>query len=280
VRVRESSWQWAIKKLMPPKQAVLIGLLLVVSLAHVALAGGPRKTGFTIRGVPQTCYLYDSSPRQADPPAVLLVSGDGGWHGFIGEIAEHLAAEGYPVVGVDARDYLESLSKSKALEPGQVSSDFGTLIRFAREQFRRDSVVLVGWSEGAGLVVLGALDSQTRPNLRGVLAIGLPELNELAWRWKDSVIYITKQVPNEPTFISKDYVGRVAPLPLMMIQSTRDDFVPVAKAREIFARAQTPKQLVFVVALNHRFEGNRDAFWQAVDRALTWFDTLAAKPSH
>lgn len=262
------------------KRVVLIGLLLDVSLAHVGLAGGLRKAGCTIRGVPQTCYLYDSSPRRADPPAILLVSGDGGWHGFIGEMAEHLAAEGYPIAGVDAKDYLESLSKPKALEPGQVTSDFGMLIRFAREQFRCNSVLLVGWSEGAGLVVLGALNSETRPNLRGVLAIGLPELNELAWHWRDSVIYITRQVPDEPTFNSKDHVGRVAPLPLMIIQSTHDDFVPVAKAREIFACAQTPKQLVFVEALNHRFEGNRGAFWQAVDRALTWFDTFAAKPSH
>jgi len=262
------------------KRVVLIKFLVVFGLAHLALAGGPRKANFAIRGVPQTCYLYDSSLRPAESPAALLVSGDGGWHGFIGEIAEHLAAAGYPIVGLDTKDYLESLSKPKALEPGQVTSDFGMLFRFAREQFRRNSLLLVGWSEGAGLVVLGALNSETRPNLRGVLAIGLPELNELAWRWRDSAIYITKQVPNEPTFNSKDYVGRVAPLPLMMIQSTHDDFVPVVKAREIFACAQTPKQLVFVQALNHRFEGNRDAFWQAVDRALTWFDTLAAKPSH
>jgi fermentation-respiration switch protein FrsA (DUF1100 family) len=110
-----------------------------------------------------------------------------------------------------------------------------------------------------------------------VVAIGLPELNELAWRWSDAVIYVTHKVPDEPTFNSKDYVGRLAPVPLMTIQSTHDEFVPLETAREIFARAQQPKQLALIEAESHHIGGQHPAFWQALDRAFAWFGTLATQ---
>jgi dienelactone hydrolase len=179
-------------------------------------------------------------------------------------------------VGVDARAYLASLSKTKALEPAQVTQDFAEIARFVKEQAQAKSVVLTGWSEGAGLAVLAALDPGVRADLRGVIAIGLPELNELAWRWNDSVIYLTHKVPNEPTFNSKEYVGKLAPVPLMVIQSTHDEFVSVETAQSIFARAQEPKEIMFIDARNHRFEGQRPVLWQALDRSFTWFETLAA----
>lgn len=250
--------------------------LVVTLLTSAAKASNPRKVSLSLRGAQQTLYLYDPASSRPAAPAVIVISGDGGWHGFIAEVAEHLATDGYP--GVDARDYLSTMSKPKALEPAQVSADLSTIVRFARDRTVAKSVVLAGWSEGAGLAVLGGLDPATRGEVRGVVAIGLPELNELAWRWSDSVIYLTKKVPNEPTFNSKDYVGKLSPVPLMVIQSTHDDFVPVATAREIFARAQEPKQFVLIDARNHRFEGQREAFWQALEHALAWFDTLAARP--
>lgn len=263
---------------MRTRRLVVAALCFLLVLAPAAAARGPRKVSFAIRSVKQTLYVYDPQAGKSDPPVALVVSGDGGWHLFITEIAEHLAGQGYPVVGLDAKEYLESLSKPKALEPAQVTSDFAALLRFAKSQSPSKSAVLVGWSEGAGLAVLGSLDPSVRPDLRGVVAIGLPELNELAWRWSDSIIYLTHKVPNEPTFNSKDYIGKLAPLPLAMIQSTHDEFVPVAAAREIFARAQEPKQFVLIDARGHHFDGQREAFWQALDRALTWIESVP-KPS-
>ncbi len=260
------------------QRLVVAALILTLFLTHEATARGPRKVNFTLRGAKQTLYLYNPQPGKPDPPVALVCSGDGGWHLFITEIAERLASRGYPVVGLDSKEYLASLSKPNALEPAQVTEDFAALLRFAESQFQTKSAVLVGWSEGAGLAVLGALSPSARPGLRGVVAIGLPELNELAWRWSDAVIYVTHKVPNEPTFNSKDYVGKLAPLPLAVIQSTHDEFVPVETARAIFAQAQEPKQFTLIEATSHHFDGQREAFWQALDRALAWFDSVP-KPS-
>ena len=255
---------------------VAVILLLAFLFARASVAHGPREVVFPLRGADQTLYVFSADNPRPDSPVVIVISGDGGWHGFIIEIAQDLAEHGYPAVGVDARAYLASLSKPKTLEPARVTHDFAEITRFAREQTQAKSVVLTGWSEGAGLAVLAALDPSVRADLRGVIAIGLPELNELAWRWNDSVIYLTHKVPNEPTFNSKDYVGKLAPVPLMVIQSTHDEFVSVETAQSIFARAQEPKEIMFIDARNHRFEGQRPALWQALDRSFTWFETLAA----
>ncbi len=261
---------------MRRKQLAVFGLLFLLSLAPATYAGS-RKVSFPIRGVEQTLYVLTPDSPKVDRPAVVVVSGDGGWHSFIVEIAQYLADHGYAAVGVDAKAYLESFSTRKALEPAQVISDFAAIARFAKEQGGAKSVVLTGWSEGAGLALLGGLDPTVRAELRGVVAIGLPELNELAWRWSDAVIYVTHKVPNEPTFNSKDYIGKLSPIPLMVIQSTRDEFVPVEVAQAIFARAQEPKQITFIEAGGHHFEGQRPAFWQALDRAFAWFEETAAK---
>lgn len=259
---------------MRTKRLVVAASILTILLAPAVTAHGPRKVSFALRGAKQTLYFYDPQPGKGDPPVALVCSGDGGWHLFITDVAERLASRGYPVVGLDSKEYLASLSKPKALAPAQVTEDLGALLSFAESQTQTKSAVLVGWSEGAGLAVLGALDPAARHTLRGVVAIGLPELNELAWRWSDAVIYVTHKVPNEPTFNSKDYVGRLPPLPLAVIQSSHDEFVPIETAREIFARAQEPKQFTLIEATSHHFDGQREAFWQALDRALAWFDSV------
>ena len=263
---------------MRSRRILTAASILVAALAQTAWAASPRRVEFVVRGVKQAAYLYDAAPSRPNAPVAIVVSGDGGWHGLVADIAAYLASRGYPAVGVDAKEYLASLSKPRALEPAQVASDFAIIARFAKEQTGARSLVLAGWSEGAGLAVLGGLDPVVRTDLRGVVAIGLPELNELAWRWSDSIIYITRGVPNEPTFNSKDYVGKLTPIPLMVVQSTRDDFVPLATAREIFARAQEPKQIVFIEARDHHFAGELPAFWQALDRAFAWFEELGRKP--
>ena len=62
-----------------------------------------------------------------------------------------------------------------------------------------------------------------------MIGLGLPDLNELGWRWKDALIYLTHGTPNEPTFSVSAIVDRVAPVPLGAIHSTHDEFVPVAR---------------------------------------------------
>ena len=98
--------------------------------------------------------------------------------------------------------------------------------------------------------------------IAGVIALGLPEVNELGWRWKDSLIYVTHGVPNEPTFTSASVVSRVAPTPLAAIHSTHDEFVSVKEIQTILRQSSGPKTLAIVKASDHRFSGNLAEFHQ------------------
>ena len=71
-----------------------------------------------------------------------------------------------------------------------------------------------------------------------MIGLGLPDMNELGWRWKDSVIYLTHRAPNEPSFSAAAIVDRVAPMPLAAIHSTHDEFVPLADIERVIKARQ------------------------------------------
>jgi hypothetical protein len=103
-----------------------------------------------------------------------------------------------------------------------------------------------------------------------VVALGLPDLNELGWRWKDSLIYLTHGVPNEPTFRTAAIVANVAPLPLAAIHSTHDEFVSVTDIQNTLQRAAEPKRLWIVKASDHRFSDHLAEFDQRLFEAIAW----------
>jgi fermentation-respiration switch protein FrsA (DUF1100 family) len=150
-----------------------------------------------------------------------------------------------------------------------VPGDYRTLVNYAATGASARPV-LVGVSEGAGLSVLAATDAATKPGITGVVALGLPDVNELGWRWKDSLIYVTHGVPNEPTFLVRDVVARMAPVPLAAIHSTHDEFVPVDLARELVGLAAPSSRLWVVDARDHRFSDRRDELAQRLMEAFQW----------
>lgn len=229
----------------------------------------------TLGGKPQTVHLY-----RPEGPAglVVLSSGDLGWRGFVVDVAEFLSSRHVAVVGFNTRAYLESFTIGKArLDPQQVPGDYETL---AREAARLLSVgappVLAGISEGAGLSVIAATDPARQSAVAGVIGLGLPDRIELGWRaWRDWTIWITKGNPKEPHASVTDYVSKVSPVPLVMIQSTRDEFVPPETARTLFESALEPKHIFYIEARNHRFSDKRDELHASLLEALAW---IAAQP--
>jgi len=103
-----------------------------------------------------------------------------------------------------------------------------------------------------------------------VIGLGLPDLNELGWRWKDALIYLTHRTPDEPMFSVASIVDRVAPAPLAAIHSTHDEFVPVAVIERVLRGAKDPKRLWIVSASDHRFSDKRDEFDRRLLEAIAW----------
>ncbi len=245
---------------------VALALCLLTCACFVRARTTERVETLVVRGHPLTLHLYGT---RGGNPAVVS-SGDGGWIHLGPHVASALAASGSFVVGVDVRQYLEAFTSSQStLRPEDVPGDYAAILKFAAEG-SKTKPLLIGVSEGAGLSVLAATNPSVQCLTEGVVGLGLPAVNELGWRWRDAVIYLTHGVPNEPTFETAPIVGRVAPLPLAVIQSTHDDYVSVADARALYARAASPKRLWTIEAGDHGFSDNRAEFDARLLEAIDW----------
>ena len=173
--------------------------ILASDFSITAISGGApaRSTArLDIRGREQTLQVYGMPA----PDIAIVSSGDGGWVHLAPHVAEVLAAHGWYVVGFDAKAYLSSFTGSKgALSERDVQQDYAQLIDFVTPK-DRDRPVLIGVSEGAGLSVLAGTNDVVKRRIQGVVGLGLPDISELGWRWRDMLIYVTHAMPNEPTF--------------------------------------------------------------------------------
>jgi alpha-beta hydrolase superfamily lysophospholipase len=245
------------------KMTVLVTSLLL----PLAARGVPPTTDtLAIRGQAQKLRLYGTR----GGPVAVVASGDGGWIHLGPYVAELLSGKGYFVVGFDSKAYLSSFTKGRTtLLPTEVPGDFAALVDYAAKS-ASGPPLLIGVSEGAGLSVLAATDDGVKSRIAGVLALGLPDKNELGWRFRDSVIYMTKGVPREPLFSAADAIANVTPLPIAAIHSTKDEFVPVDEIERVMARALEPKRLTLIDASNHRFGGKEAELDERLLDAIDW----------
>jgi dienelactone hydrolase len=246
-------------------------LLLVLVCAQPALrAAVGEPTAFALRGKTLTLTVY--RPAGAAKGTVIMGSGDVGWVGVGVAMAEFLSAEGYVVIGVNVRQYLASFTTGKThLQPADPPADFLAMSEWMRSnRLLVEPVVVSGISEGAALAILAASAPANHAWLRGVVTMGVPPVAELAWKWTDFTSWITKTDLREPSFAAKDYVAAVSPLPIVMLQSKKDEYVPEADYRELDARAKAPKKLVLIDASNHRFTDRRKELRAEYLAALAW----------
>jgi dienelactone hydrolase len=233
-----------------------------------AAAPATSSATLTLRGQDQTLRLFGA---RGSKPAVVA-SGDGGWVHLGPTVAAFLASQGYFVVGFDSKAYLTSFTtKTATLTPDDVKADLRALLAFA-SQGGSARPLLAGVSEGAGLAALAATDPALQSGVLGVVGLGLGDRNELGWRFRDSVIYVTKGVPNEPTFSVLELADRIAPVPLAVLNSSHDEFVPEAEVRRIVERARDPKRLWIVEAADHRFSDNAAGLQRSLLEAIAWVE--------
>jgi len=254
----------------------ILTVLMVTASCTVTMtsdAWAQTRETVTIRGQTQSLRLYGT--RGGIP--VIVSSGDGGWIHLGGHVAEVLAAKGFFVVGFDVKAYLEGSTSGKTtLRPEDEPSDYKVIADFAARG-TGEKPILIGVSEGAGLSVLAASDPRLKTEIAGVIGLGLPDLNELGWRWKDALIYLTHGTPNEPTFSVSTIVDRVAPVPLAAIHSPHDEFVPVAEVQHVLERAKEPKKLWIIKAADHRFSDNLAEFDKCLLEAISWITQQSAR---
>ncbi|SDY21651.1 virulence factor family protein [Lysobacter enzymogenes] len=77
----------------------------------------------------------------------VFISGDGGWADVDKSVSLRLAEAGVPVVGVDSLRYFWT-----PRTPQSFGADLDRIVRYYRAQWKRERVILVGFSQGADVL--------------------------------------------------------------------------------------------------------------------------------
>lgn len=227
----------------------------------------------SIRGQQFTVHFYRPRAAGAAVPAIYAC-GDGGWRGLAPRTAEQLAHLGFAVAGIDSKVYLRELSSAQnTLTIKTLASDYAEIARALREYANVDytkPVYVYGWSLGAGFAVAVGSDPVARANWAGIVAIGLPAQNQLVSGLGANHADLRDPGNSRYGFRTAAVMSNLAPVPLVMIESTSDTASPQKVGKALFATARDPKQYVLIKAENHRFSGARSEFYSALANAMTW----------
>lgn len=100
----------------------------------------------------------------------ILLSGDGGWAGLDKEVAAALAAQGFPVVGLDSLRYFWT-----ARTPDGIAADLDRIIAHYVAAWQARDVLLIGYSQGADVLpfAVNRLGAATRANVTAMVVLGL-----------------------------------------------------------------------------------------------------------
>jgi Bacterial virulence protein (VirJ) len=219
--------------------------------------------------------LHLSRPCTLEPnrPLVVYSTGDGGWRGKDRDAFERMVGWGYPLAGFSAPKYLRHLVRhTNETTPRDVARDYRRIIKASKERLgipENAPTVLVGVSRGAGLAVAAAGEPELQPLLGGVVAVALTREEEYVHRLKRP----KKQPHADPELVmldNYDYLPRLRSLPLSIIQSTHDDYLPAEEARRLLGPDSALRQLHPIESRNHSFADAREPLYQQMQSALAW----------
>jgi len=248
------------------------------SLHPAAEKGSPRffKRKIELHG--GSLELHLARPQESSLPDILVLyaSGDGGWFGAAIKMFENLAGFGYPTVGFSARSYMKLLSYGdNPVSVDELRNDYQEIIRAAQASLdlpQTARTILTGWSRGAAFAVLVGSERDFQRQLAGVIAIGLPDKEELKIRIHNKRILVANTSSKHQHMIFDTYqlIPLVAPLPFSLIQSTGDDFLPASEARKLFGSESETDKFFAVESHNHRFSGGTAAFGESLRESMRW----------
>ncbi len=83
-----------------------------------------------------------------------------------------------------------------------------------------------------------------------------------------------RKAPQEPPELvmldNYEYLPRLRNLPLSIIQSTHDDYLPAEEARRLLGPDSALRQLKPIRAKNHSFTDAREPLYLELQASLTW----------
>jgi hypothetical protein len=252
-----------------------IGLVAIVATSCVApirVPSGPRplQSEVNVRLHEHELTVHLSAGGRVDSPLVVYATGDEGWWGKDKELFNIIAGWGYLMAAFSARDYVGHLGPGSDVEqPSQVADDYLAMITEARRALNLVSsvkVILVGKSRGAGIEVAAAVAPLLQSSLQGIVAIGLTKEEEHV-KWREPSAPATSPLAMLLTYQVLPQIGTV---PLEVIQSTRDGYIPSAAARVLFGPDTRVRRFCGIESADHNFSDALPVMYEELQRSLEW----------
>jgi hypothetical protein len=246
------------------------------SVSHPMVPVHESSTLVVLHGKPLELHLSAPLRPAAGSVLVLYASGDGGWFGAAVDMYHEVGRAGYYTVGFSAKAFLKlDRPTGVAVDPEMLAEEYAQIVARAQDvmQLSPDTpIILTGWSRGAAFAVLAGSEPGAPANLRGVIAIGLSEGEDLEINGAadetddDTSVQGLRQWPYEPY----RRISRLGGIACAVIQASGDRYLAAWRARDLFGPDTPVRRLYAVAARNHRFSGGKDAFDDALLDALHW----------
>jgi hypothetical protein len=223
--------------------------------------------------------LTCAKPLAQHPPAflVLFASGDGGLHFTSKTVYKHMAERGYYVAGFSAGEAVSIMKRSgSGIGIAEFSADVAALIQGGKRILGlpdSTQTVVAGLSRGASMVVLAGAQPALQPGLAGGVAIALTRESDYGKASEHAQGELAYQFDERGRILIYPLIPQMGSVPLAVIQSTRDNYVPSAESRELMGPDTATRRLIEVEAKDHSFGGSKDKMLSEVDAALEWIAT-------
>ena len=172
----------------------------------------------------------------------VILSGDGGWAAGDKQMALALGERGIPVVGFDSPSYLEVQRT-----PEGAASDLTRLLEHYLSAWRKQRVLLIGYSHGADMAPF--MVSRLSPELRGRISLlallGLEDRASFEFHLAD----IVTEAHHEGDLPVLPEVQKLRGLPLLCIRGSNENKSLCPSLDSSLARVETH-------AGGHRISGN------------------------
>jgi fermentation-respiration switch protein FrsA (DUF1100 family) len=251
---------------------VILSLASHACAAHLPPASKPFDRSLTLNTHRMKLHFANGESKRKSP-LIVYTTGDGGWVRKDLALYRQLVSWGYPIAGFSAPEYLDHLRGTEGTTtPGRLGRDYAQIIAFAETTLHvppGTPVVLVGVSRGAGLEVVAAGHPSVHDKLRGVVAIALTKEEEYV-RWFGRRLPLIRRPQTRVMVEVYDYLPLLGNLPVAVVQSTRDQFLPAAAAVQLFGADTPTRRFRAIDARNHSFAGAREQMYEACKEAFDW----------
>ena len=160
---------------------IAIALVLVAASAVAAVPPDERCVARAdVTGLP----LVELPSKHAGDRFAVMLSGDGGWRRIDQRVTDRLRAAGIPVVGFLTPDYYRTRR-----DPAEAACALERVIRVHKLQWKRDKVLLIGYSRGADILpfLASRLPADLRQSVVSISLLGLEPLIDFKYTpsWLD-----------------------------------------------------------------------------------------------